>query len=638
MNIMGGTSNPTGGGGSGTGDPLQSMLQSGGYQNGGGSGGWGGVQNQPPSGTQWGQNQWGSYPSMGSNMAYGGGFSTPQGGGYGMQAPQSMLSWPGGGQNPQQMRGAVGQQTAGQPQGGPTPFGPGGFGPGSGDQTGFQQPAYGTGQGWQTGQPNAYGNTSTGYGGFYPNPQGVPTSVPGTWNAGNNYFTGSTYDPALTGDIFGYLQSQVGQQSPMYQGQLTAGPNQVLQNMQGYLTGQGSNIPGMNQLSNLAQTGGNINMGAVPAQGLQQLGQTGGNIGVQGTPGYGGLQTMQQTGGNINAANTAGFGGLQNIQQTGGNINLAGTPAYQNMLQMAQTGNPINVTPEWQSMVAAMQQNTDQQAAQIKEQMSAGGNLVGTPYGNTMANFYEQTGLNQQALLGQLSTQAQQQAVQNQLAAQGQLTQMGLQGQEAGAQNQLAAAGQLTGYGLQGQQQTAANQLAASGQLSQLGLQGQEQNVANMLQALQGYGGMNIQGQQATAGNQLGATGQILSQVQPTSQQMQGVQQTGLSNAYQEWLRTQPQYNPLMSYMYGAGTTFPPYLTQGASSSPWGGLAAAAGNVAAAAINRQGQGTNTNFNFNPGFNVNVGGNPPGFGGGVFGGYDPTQGGFGGYDPSQGYSP
>jgi hypothetical protein len=257
---------------------------------------------------------------------------------------------------------------------------------------------------------------------------------------------GSTYNPVMTNALFSYLNSQVGQGLPQYPGQLTAGPNINLQNLSSYLAGGPTSIPGMDQLSQIAQTGGGLN--------------------------------------------------------------LANAPAYQNLLQMAQTGNPINVTPEWQAMVNAMQQNTQQQAANLQESMSAGGNLVGTPYGTTMQDFYSNIGAQQQSLLGQLSTQAQQQAVQNQLAAQGQLVPLGLQAQQAGV------------------------------------------------------------------GNQLGAIGQIAGQVLPTSQQLQGVQQAGLSNAYQAWLQGLPQYNPTLGYQMAAGTTFPQYMQKAPS-----GLASTIGSV-----------------------------------------------------------
>jgi hypothetical protein len=379
-----------------------------------------------PSGQ--GQNQWGSYPMM-SNMATGGGFNTP--------------------------------------------YGAGGFGTGS--QTGMFSSSF---------PPSSYYGSQQGYGGFYPG--GTISSAPGLSSVGKGYQAGTTYDPALTSSLFGYLQSQIGQPSPMYPGQLTAPPNVNLSDLSSYLSGGPSNIPGSQQLTNIAQTGG--------------------GVGVEKSPGFAGL------------------------------------------LQMSQTGNPINVMPEWQSMVNAMQQNTAQQAADLKEQLSAGGNLVGTPYGTTMQDFYSNIGAQQQALLGQLSTQAQQQAVQNMLSAQGTLGQLGLTGQEA--------------------------------------------NITNML----------------------GAQGQIMGQVLPTSAQQQGIQQAGLANAYQEWLRTQPQYNPLMNYMFGAGTTFPPYLFPGASSSPFSNLGQGLGTLLGNIYNQQP--TNTP----PGPSPGPGGSPlPGPTGGNGGG-------------------
>jgi hypothetical protein len=196
--------------------------------------------------------------------------------------------------------------------------------------------------------------------------------------------------------------------------------------------------------------------------------------------------------GQLTAPPNVNLTGLSNFL-AGGQSNI---PGMNQLAQIAQTGNPFNVSPEWQAMVAAQQQDIQQQAAQLKESMSAGGNLVGTPYGTTMQDFYSQTAAQQNALLAQL-------------------------------------------------QQSAYNQA-----------------------------------QQA----QLGAQGQILGQVLPTSQQLQGVQQAGLSNAYQAWLQSQPQYNPLLGYQMAAATTFPSYM-QEQKSNVAGTIGSVLGGIAGGFLN-----------------------------------------------------
>ena len=346
----------------------------------------------------------------------------------------------GGFLNPYQTSAQPAQQFMNQQQ----PYGSGGFGFGTGGGSNPMVPPYGVGAGITQGQPNWFGG-SQGYGGFYPNPQGTPTSVPGTYQAGNQYLTGSTYDPALTSDLFGYLQSQVGQQGIMYPGQLTAAPNPVYGQLQGYYGGQlqqpGGQIPG---LANLAQ----------------QL------------PGYGMLE------------------------------------------QTAQTGNPISAVPAWQQMIDAQQHQIQAGANQLQMQLAAGGNLVGTPYGSSMADYYEQAGKDQNAMLAQMQQQA----------------------LESAAGRQFGAQQMLPGLGMQ---------------------------TAGL--------GAGI-GQQAAAG--LGGLGQ----------QLQSINQMGATNAYQEWLRSQPQYSPLLQYTLGAATTFPSYLTRGASASPWNQLAQAGGQAAMGAL------------------------------------------------------
>ena len=95
-------------------------------------------------------------------------------------------------------------------------------------------------------------------------------------------------------------------------------------------------------------------------------------------------------------------------------------------------------------------------------------------------------------------------------------------------------------------------------------------------------GAANLKGSEAFAGNLAGTPfgtsmtdyqnqaaqnlqsilAQMELQAAPTrlaaGQAVQQQEQLGLTNAYQEWLRQQPEYSPLLSMEYGASTTFPP--------------------------------------------------------------------------------
>lgn len=100
---------------------------------------------------------------------------------------------------------------------------------------------------------------------------------------------------------------------------------------------------------------------------------------------------------------------------TGGQSNM---PGAQQATQMAQTGNPIDQLPAWQAMIAAQQQNTDVNAANLREQFAFGGDLKSSPFGSAMQQFYNQNTLNQNAQLTAATADAQNQAQQRELAAQ----------------------------------------------------------------------------------------------------------------------------------------------------------------------------------------------------------------------------
>jgi hypothetical protein len=140
---------------------------------------------------------------------------------------------------------------------------------------------------------------------------------------------------------------------------------------------------------------------------------------------------------------TAGENPTLQALQTFFSTGQSSDPALQSLSQMATTGDPINVTPEWQAMVQAMQQPIAQGAAGLQEQFANAGAAQSSVYGTALGDYYNQANLQEQSLLGQLSTTAQQQAVQNELTAQGgilgadQTTSQYLQGLDQSAINNL---------------------------------------------------------------------------------------------------------------------------------------------------------------------------------------------------------
>jgi hypothetical protein len=160
---------------------------------------------------------------------------------------------------------------------------------------------------------------------------------------------------------------------------------------------------------------------------------------------------------------------IQQLQQAFQTGNFSSIPGLSTVAQVSQSGDAIDQTPAWQAMVNSMQNNIQQNQAQLKESMNVGGNLVGSPYGTALSNYQAQTASTENSQLVSAQTAALQQSAQNQL--------------------------------------TAGTSLA--------GIQG---NLA---------------------------------------QYLQGLDQQSITNLYNEFIRTSPQNNPLISAETAVGTTYP---------------------------------------------------------------------------------
>ena len=315
-----------------------------------------------------------------------------------------------------------------------------------------------------------------------------------------------------------------------------------------------------------AQTGGY----GFPGSQLSLQAQYGARGNAQDTSGYyTGAQALQGsasgkglpgfTGDYLNSAIEFGGMGLPaNIQsafaQYGAGPGAGGTT----LSNMAQTGNPTDVGPAWDAMRQAQQRNIDQQAAQIRERMGLSGNLgltgggqatASTPYHTALTDFYSQTARDQNANLTQASQQAQEAARARMLGAAGTMS-----GQQLGAAQNLGALQQQAGLFGAGQQ------MGSSQFLQNLMSQGANQLGANQLA---GAGlGANIVGQSQQTpyniyGNLLGMQQGNLSNLANLGQQYQGLDQAAINRQYQEYLRTRPEYNPLLGQMFSGATTFP---------------------------------------------------------------------------------
>lgn len=152
---------------------------------------------------------------------------------------------------------------------------------------------------------------------------------------------------------------------------------------------------------------------------------------------------------------------------TGGPSKL---PGADTLKTMATTGDPITALPAWKDAVAAMDQNTKRNAANLREQFAGTGTLSGSPYGTAAANFQEQTTKDQNALL------------------------------------------------------SAAQQASL----------------------------------EAAAGRKLDASKTLLASAYDFSKYLQGLDQASIDATIKEFLRTQPEYSPLLNMLFSMATMFGP--------------------------------------------------------------------------------
>lgn len=464
-----------------------------------------------------------------------------------------------------------------------------------------------------TGTPNSY------------NPFQRNTYPPNTTNpinfSGNNgprpYSTGQvpegfaqqpTLSPQMTEGYYNWLYNQLGQGASPYGQQQTFLPGQGGSSMQG-LTAPEDPLArqGREGLQGFTQyMGGMIDPARLDS--LQsaygpysQVGQSFAQTGGYGFPGQQmGLQA--QYGARGNSQDPYGlYTGAQSLQGSASGQGMPGLPGqYLNsamqyggmglpaqtqaafaqygagpgaggstLSSMAQTGNPTDVGPAWDAMRQAQQRNIDQGAAQIRERMGLSGNLgltgspggsgentaaLGTPYGTALTDYYNQAILGQNANLTQASQQAQEAARSRQLGAAGTMS-----GQQLGAAQNLGGLQQQAGLFGAGQQ------TSNSQYLQNLMSQGANQLGANQLAGAGLGSNITNQSQQTPYniyGNLLGMQQGNINNMASLGQQYQGLDQAAINRQYQEYLRTSPEYSPLLPNYAAAANTFPGVYNQ----------------------------------------------------------------------------
>lgn len=91
---------------------------------------------------------------------------------------------------------------------------------------------------------------------------------------------------------------------------------------------------------------------------------------------------------------------------------------------------------------------------------------------------------------------------------------------------------------------------------------------------------METQAMEQARGRQMGASQFLGGMTQAGIPYFQDIDQQAINRMYDEFIRTQPEYNPLMQQMFGAATTFPPIMRKGSGMGAVGGILSGAGSLA----------------------------------------------------------
>lgn len=210
---------------------------------------------------------------------------------------------------------------------------------------------------------------------------------------------------------------------------------------------------------------------------------------------------------------------------------------------IGQGGQPTDSTKAWQDMIAAQQRNIQENFGNLNEAMNVSGNRFSTSFGTAATDYWNQASKDQNSLLSQMTLASQEAAKQRQMGAAGQLSGQAFQSGMLGQQQAFQAASQAAQGSDLASQMLA--QLSAQGASSLFG--GENAAATGMYGATMATLPLDVQSymQNLGLGSQLGS-------------QQYGTLQDQINRQYQEYLRTQPQYNPLLPYMSQAGTSYPP--------------------------------------------------------------------------------
>jgi hypothetical protein len=268
-----------------------------------------------------------------------------------------------------------------------------------------------------------------------------------------------------------------------------------------------------------------------------------------------------------------------------------------NFLRQAAADPPlVTALPPWQAMVEAQQRNIDRRFGDLTEAFGASGNRFSTSFGQAATDFQTQAAADQNAMLAQMQFAAMTDQERRGLTAAQQLGQLGYGGvEQLSGQNFNALMNQM-------QQQFAAGQslfgagTSAAAQLASQGMAGAQQLFGASLTGAQGLYGSEIQAAMAETARQMELQKLGLGTAQSFEEMFQanlglgaglggqqyGITQDQINRLMQEYMRTQPQYNPLLPYMFQGATSYPPQYTPTYTPGFWDYFASVAGQVGGA--------------------------------------------------------
>ena len=98
------------------------------------------------------------------------------------------------------------------------------------------------------------------------------------------------------------------------------------------------------------------------------------------------------------------------------------------------------------------------------------------------------------------------------------------------------------------------------------------------------FGGMETTALESARGRQVQALNLLYPAAQKLGELFQGMDQAAINRTLAEFIRTQPEYGPLLNLIYGLATTFPPYLGKSTGIGATGAVLAGAGSIAQAGL------------------------------------------------------